>query len=66
MIDDDGEDPNLKDTDGNTPLHHHAANDSAPEVVIALLNRNGGGEAIKADPNIQNKRSQTALHLAKT
>ena len=58
---DSGEDPNRKDKNGDTPLHHYASavGDVSPSIVKALLD---GG----AMPNVQNKRLQTALHLAKT
>ena len=55
----------IKDKYGNTPLHHHASSDAeqSPAIVKALV------EALVeagASVNVQNKRLQTALHLAET
>jgi len=56
-----GDDPNRKDKNGDTPLHHHASSlaGTSPAIVKALLDAG-------AVPTTQNKRLQTALHLAKT
>ncbi len=51
-----GTDPNIRDGDGNTPLHF-AASKGCAEVARLLL-RHG------ADPNAQDKNGETPLHVA--
>jgi hypothetical protein len=51
-----GADPNIRDGDGNTPLHF-AASKGCAEVARLLL-RHG------ADPNAQDKNGETPLHVA--
>jgi hypothetical protein len=51
-----GTDPNIRDGDGNTPLHF-AASKGCAEVTRLLL-RHG------ADPNAQDKNGETPLHVA--
>jgi len=51
-----GADPNIRDGDGNTPLHF-AASKGCAEVAKLLL-RHG------ADPNAQDKNGETPLHVA--
>jgi len=51
-----GTDPNIRDGDGNTPLHF-AASKGCAEVARLLL-RHG------ADPNAQDKSGETPLHIA--
>jgi len=51
-----GTDPNIRDGDGNTPLHF-AASKGCAEVARLLL-RHG------ADPNAQDKSGKTPLHVA--
>ncbi len=50
-------DPNIKDNDGNTPLH--IASKTSEKAVSVLFSNNP-----KLDPNIQNNYGQTPLHLA--
>jgi hypothetical protein len=51
-----GADPNIRDKDGNTPLHFAASKDCA-EVARLLLEHG-------ADPNAQDKNGETPLHIA--
>jgi hypothetical protein len=51
-----GANPNLQDTNGNTALHHAVFNSDTNSVAILLAN--------KADPNIQNNQGYTPLDLA--
>jgi hypothetical protein len=51
-----GADPNIRDGDGNTPLHFTASKGCAE--VARLLLRHG------ADPNAQDKTGETPLHVA--
>jgi hypothetical protein len=51
-----GADPNIRDRDGNTPLHF-AASKGCAEVARLLLEHG-------ADPNAQDKSGETPLHLA--
>ena len=51
-----GADPNIPDSDGETPLHHAAGHGDAV-MTFALLS-NG------ANPNLKNRHGWTPLHLA--
>jgi hypothetical protein len=51
-----GADPNIRDGDGNTPLHF-AASKGCAEVARLLLEHG-------ADPNAQDKSGETPLHVA--
>jgi hypothetical protein len=51
-----GADPNIRDGDGNTPLHF-AASKGCAEVARLLLEHG-------ADPNAQDKNGETPLHVA--
>jgi ankyrin repeat protein len=51
-----GVDPNVKDANGRTPLHH-AARGGYIDIISFLLER-------KADPNIKDESGRTPLHEA--
>ncbi len=52
-----GADPNARDEDGDTPLHHAAADNDGGEGEAAALLLAAG-----ADPNARNNRGRTPLH----
>ncbi len=58
-----GFNPNIQDSEGNTPLHraidhfYMEGNNESLEIIKALLNHN-------ANPNIRNKTDKTALDIA--
>jgi len=51
-----GVDPNVKDSNGRTPLHH-AARGGYIDIISFLLE-------MKADPNVKDKHGKTPLHEA--
>ena len=67
MIEECGADMNITDSEGNTPLHHTVlqeydplgmkAKDDITDTVKVLLNKG-------CEVNIQNRRGETAMHLA--
>lgn len=67
MIEECGADMNIADSEGNTPLHHTVlqeydplgmkAKDDITDTVKVLLNKG-------CEVNIQNRRGETAMHLA--
>ena len=52
-----GADPNVRDKDGNTPLHQAAGFNENPAVIAALVD-------VGADPKARNKWGLTPLHRA--
>jgi ankyrin repeat protein len=52
-----GAEPNIPDRNGNTPLHHLAANNHHKDLVPALLDKG-------ADPSLLNNEGQSAFSIA--